>query len=376
MIHRRVLRFLVLAPLMLGACSTPAERDGDSASPGTAARPVDAPAPAFDPAGMTPIGEDRPIRIVATIGQIADLALAIGGTRVAVTQIVPGGDDPHRYVPTPRDVAALAAADVVLYNGLFLEAQMGETFEQMAGYGIPAVPVTSGFDLAALRQREYEPGRMVTDPHVWFDPGLWAGAADNVLAVLSALAPEHAADFEARAEDLAGQMDALAAWGRATMATVPEDQRVLVTSHDAFGYFGDAFGIDVRGLQGFSTETEAGTRDIEALSAFLAEQRVPAVFVEASVSPEALQAVIEAAQAGGHTVRVGGELFSDTPGAEGTAEGSYVGMVLWNVATVAAALGGTPDADLPPGVSNDPRFEYAPLVAEAVRRTAEREHAP
>jgi len=320
--------------------------------------------PPIDPATITALAEDRPIRAVATVGQITDIVEIIGAGRVRVTQIVPGADDPHLYVPTPSDVAAFSQADVIFYNGLFLEGQMGETFRQMGGLGIPTVAVTSSFDEDDLLEREYRPGEFVTDPHVWFDPVLWAKAARNVALVLAALDPARAADYAARLASYEPRLETLRAWSAGRIATVPEAHRVLVTSHDAFNYFGRAFGIQVRGLQGLSTEAEAGTRDVEALVEFILARGVPAVFVEASVSPEALTAVTEAGRAAGHEVRIGGQLFSDTPGERGTPEGSYAGMVLWNVATITAALGGDLSAP-PPATLGAGAWAYDALVAEA-----------
>jgi manganese/zinc/iron transport system substrate-binding protein len=324
--------------------------------------------PPLDPARLAPVAGDGPLAIVATVGQIADLARRIGGDRVAVKQLVPGRDDPHLYVPAPPDVAALSEADLVLYNGLFLEGQMGETFEQMGRIGIPTLAVTAGFETNVLLEREYSAGRFVTDPHVWFDPDLWQHAADNITLALGALDPEGAAGYEAANIELGAQLEALTAWGQAAVETLPEAQRVLVTSHDAFGYFGRRFGLEVRGLQGLSTEAEAGTADVEQLVRFIIDREVPAVFVEASVNPKALRAVVEAVTAADVKVQVGGELFSDTPGDLGTPEGTYPGMVLWNLATLVSALGGEA-SELPPlpaALSMDPPWDHQALIDVAV----------
>jgi manganese/zinc/iron transport system substrate-binding protein len=324
-------------------------------------------APPVDPAAIPPADHEGQLRVVTTVGQITDAAEFIGGDRVIVDQIVPGEDDPHLYVPSPRDVATLSAAHVIFYNGLFLEGQFGETLEQMQNQGIVTVPVTSGFGASHLLDREYSPGQWVTDPHVWFDPDLWGAAASNVSAVLSARDPAGASDYARRVAEYNERLAALRDWGRTQLEAVPEMQRILVTSHDAFNYFGRSFGVEVRGLQGLSTEVEAGTRDVIDLAAFIAERGIPAVFVEASVSPEALQAVVAAVQAEGGDVRIGGRLFSDTPGRRGTVEGTYPGMVMWNVATVTQALGGNVDAaSLPASFLEDETWDFRELVERAV----------
>ncbi len=317
------------------------------------------------PADFEPLDEDRPIRVVATVGQIADLAARIGGERIELTQIVPGADDPHLYVPSPGDVRAFSAADLILYNGLFLEGQMGETFAQMDGLGIATVAVTAGMRREMLLEREYDAGSYVTDPHVWFDPRLWAEASGNILTALSALAPTHAEEFERSHAELLVELEQLETWCREQLAGLPESRRVLVTSHDAFGYFGRRFGLEVVGLQGLSTEAEAGLQDVEALVDLIVERDIPAVFVEASVSPEAIRAVAEAVVARGGSVRVGGELFSDTPGIAGSAAGTYPGMLLWNVATVTTALGGSVDGRLPPELAGYGGYDLEALVEAA-----------
>lgn len=327
--------------------------------------------PPLDVSELRPAAADGPIQVVATIGQITDIVERIAGERVTVTQIVPGNDDPHLYVPTPGDVVAFSEADIIFYNGLFLEGQLGETFERMESIGIPAVAVTAGFPQTELLEREYSPGSFVTDPHVWFDPDLWTLAARNVALALGALDPANAPVFEANLADFEALAAELAEWGERRFASVPESRRVLVTSHDAFGYFGRRLGIEVEGLQGLSTEAEAGTQDVEALVDFIVERGVPAVFVEASVSPEALQAVVEAVRAAGADVVIGGELFSDTPGRRGQAEGTYPGMVLWNVATIVTALGGDPSEPLPATIAADEGWDYDALVERAVAAAAE-----
>ncbi len=327
--------------------------------------------PPIDVSQLSPVDSNEPIKVVATIGQITDIVERIAGERVSVSQIVPGNDDPHRYVPTPGDVANFSEADIIFYNGLFLEGQLGETFERMKGIGIPALAVTAGFPQPELLEREYSPGNFVTDPHVWFDPDLWTLAAEIVNRALGALDPENAETFDANLESFRLLAADLSEWSVGRFQTVPEGRRVLVTSHDAFGYFGRRLGIEVKGLQGLSTEAEAGTQDVEELVDFVIQRDVPAVFVEASVSPEALQAVVEAVRAAGGEVGIGGELFSDTPGRRGEVEGTYPGMVLWNVATIVTALGGDLSAPLPLSIVGDTAWDYTALVERAATAAAE-----
>lgn len=309
---RRFSLLLALVPLAVGAGCRPA-------GPGTA--------DSF---------ADRTIRVTATTSLVADLARAVGGERVAVTGLMGPGVDPHLYKASEGDVARMAGADVVFYGGLHLEGKMGELFEEMAGRGVRAVAVTDGIPRERLLASEAFQGNY--DPHVWFDVALWKEAAQTVAQTLAEMDPTHAAQYEANLTAYAQQLDSLDAYVRAQVATVPEAQRVLVTAHDAFGYFGRAYGFEVHGLQGISTATEAGTADVQRLAAFIAERRLPALFVESSVSPRAIEAVQAAVRARGHDVQMGGSLFSDALGNPGTPEGTYLGMVRYNVDTITRAL--------------------------------------
>jgi len=333
----------VAAGLALGACGLPPDESGAGTSGAPSGTEHSGADPALDIQAIAPFSGPMPMPIVATIGQITSMVEAIGGPRVSVTQIVPGRDDPHLYVPAPRDLEALTTSAAVFYNGLFLEGQMGETLSRLQDFGVVAAPVASGIPPDDLltgpgsASNSY-PGAF--DPHLWFDPTLWSRAAGNVAAVLSALDPADASGYAERLAAYEDRLRELAVWADGRISTVPEHARVLVTSHDAFGYLGRAFGLEVVGLQGLSTEAEPGTAEVRDLVRFVVDAGVPAVFVEASVSPEALEAVVEAARFEGHEVAIGGELFSDTPGIRGSAEGTYEGMLVWNIATIATALGG------------------------------------
>ena len=200
------------------------------------------------------------------------------------------------------------------------------------------VPVSAGIDRAELLPSASYADEY--DPHIWFDVRLWRDAVTAVGEALAAADPRGAADYRRRLDDYRAELEALDAWVRRRVATVPESSRVLATAHDAFGYFGRAYGLEVRGLQGTSTATEAGTRDVQDLAAFLAERRVPAVFVESSVPPRAVEALRAAVRARGHDVRIGGSLYSDALGDPGGPAATYVGMVRANVTTIVEALGG------------------------------------
>ena len=278
-----------------------------------------------------------PLKLVATTGMIADAARKVGGDHVNVTALMGPGVDPHAYRQTRTDIAAMAKADLVLWHGLYLEAQMEDFFGQLARRTrVTAVAETLPKDVL-IGHDDYA-GKF--DPHVWMDPRLWA---DVILAVRDALTearPEQAEAFAAAAEAHRQEISALAAYADATLASVPEDSRVLVTAHDAFNYFGRAYGFEVLGVQGISTESEAGLNRISELVDILVSRKIGAVFVESSVSDRNLRALIEGAAAQGWTVNIGGELYSDAMGPPGTYEGAYLGMIDHNVTTIARALGG------------------------------------
>lgn len=278
-----------------------------------------------------------PLSVVATTGMIADVARRVGGERVAVAGLMGPGVDPHGYRQTRSDVALLARADLILWHGLRLEAQLQRLFAELAARK-PVVAVAEALDPALLLADADYPDQ--PDPHVWMDPALWAQVVDAVRAALAAADPAGADVFAANAADYAAEIAALGAYATGVLATVPEPTRVLVTAHDAFGYFGRAYGFEVEGVQGISTAAEAGLRRIEELVALLVDRRIPAVFVESSVSERNVRALIEGAAARGWTVRIGAALFSDAMGPEGTYEGTWLGMIDHNVTAIARALGG------------------------------------
>lgn len=281
--------------------------------------------------------EDSKLKVVATTTQIADLTHIIGAENVEVTGLMGGGVDPHLYQFTESDIEAMSNADLVLYNGLHLEGGIGEVIEGISNRTrIHAVGETIerlGYTLPSASDAD------VIDPHMWFDPRNWQEIVADVAEVLSEEDPDNADLYAERGDSYIEQLQLLYEWGVEAMSLVPERQRVLVTSHDAFQYFGDAFGWEVRGLQGISTEAEAGVGDIQELVDFVIEREIPAMFVESSVPPNTIEAVQSSAQDKGWNVDIGAELFSDAMGEVGTFEGTYVGMVITNITRVVAAFG-------------------------------------
>ncbi len=287
--------------------------------------------------GAGPVGGSGPLKVVATIAMAGDLAVNVGGDRVTVRNIMGEGIDPHLYKASPGDVRLMTDADVILFSGLHLEGRMADLIVKMASR-TTVVRVTDTIDEALLRQPPEFAGHF--DPHVWFDVSLWAVAAGRVRETLIAKDPAGRDVIAANADRYAGLLAELHAYAKSTTATIPEGNRVMVTAHDAFGYFGAAYGLDVLAIQGISTDSEASLQDINALVDTLVARKVPAVFIESSVPRKTIDALIGGCSSRGHTVTIGGELFSDAMGREGTAEGTYVGMVVHNVETVTRALGG------------------------------------
>lgn len=284
-----------------------------------------------------PISE-RTINVVTTIGMIADIVENVGGDRVQVTALMGPGVDPHLYKASEGDVLRLQEADVIFYNGLHLEAQMGEVLERLNDFGIKTVAVTDLIDRSLLESPPAFQGNY--DPHVWFDVTLWMKAAEQVRESLIEVDPASRSEYEANAQAYLSELEELHQYILDQADTVPVEQRILITAHDAFNYFGRAYGFDVRGLQGISTEAQAGTADVQELADFIVDKQVPAIFVESSVPQRNVEAVQAAVRAQGFDVNIGGSLFSDAMGTEGTPEGTYIGMVKHNIDTIVAALRG------------------------------------
>jgi len=279
--------------------------------------------------------EEERLRVVTTTGMINDIVLNVGGDLVSSQALMGTGIDPHLYKASEGDMRRLAAADVIFYNGLHLEAKMADVLEKMNSR-VRTVAVAEAVPPARLLSPPAFAG--AHDPHIWMDVSLWMLAVAKVRDTLGELAPAHAEQFQTRAAEFLATLTALDAEVRQKLAAIPAPQRVLVTAHDAFGYFGRAYAIEVRGLQGISTVSEAGTSDVQELARFIAERKIPAIFVESSVPPRAIEAVQAAVAARKFTVQIGGELFSDAMGNPGTSEGTYVGMIRHNADTIASAL--------------------------------------
>ncbi|MEL6612605.1 MAG: zinc ABC transporter substrate-binding protein [Bacteroidota bacterium] len=288
------------------------------------------------PTDDVPLAE-RELRIVATTSMLADLAREVGGEHVTVSGLMGPGIDPHLYRPTEGNVQTMIEADLVLLNGLDLEGKMGEVFQQLDRLGIPSVAIAEEA-VPAERRINAEGYAGSFDPHVWMDVTRWQDAVVLVGATLAEVDPAHAESYQANATAYHEALTPLDAYVRDQVATIPEGQRVLITAHDAFSYFGDAYGIAVRGLQGLSTDTEAGTADVQRLAEFVAERRIPAMFVESSISPRSIEAVKAAVRSRGFDVAVGGTLYSDALGPVGSGAETYIGMITHNVDTVVEAL--------------------------------------
>jgi manganese/zinc/iron transport system substrate-binding protein len=279
-----------------------------------------------------------PLNVVATTGIVGDLVRNVAGDAAAVAQLMSEGVDPHLYKPTRSDIARLLGADIVFYNGLLLEGKMTDALVRVATSGKPVFAVTELIDESYLRSPPEFQGHH--DPHVWMDPRAWAKAVEVVRDRLAARDPARADAYRANADRTLATLAGLDAYAERVLATVPPERRVLVTAHDAFGYFGRRYGFEVQGVQGLSTESEAGLRRIEELVEMIVARGVPAVFVETTVPDRTVRALVAGAEARGHAVAIGGSLFSDAMGAPGTYEGTYVGMIDHNVTTIARALGG------------------------------------
>jgi manganese/zinc/iron transport system substrate-binding protein len=278
---------------------------------------------------------DGKLVMVTTTGMIHDAVKNIVGDHAEVHALMGPGVDPHLYKATQGDLAQIGRAAIVFYNGLHLEGKMVDALEKL-GRTKKVVAVAEGIDPALLRMATEFQGN--PDPHIWFDVKLWTSAVRKAADELKAADPPHAADYERNAAAYIAKLDSLDAWVREQIASIPKPQRVLITAHDAFGYFGRAYDIEVRGLQGISTVSEFGLADISSLVDMIAERKIKAVFMESSVPRRSIEAVVEGVQAKGHQVTIGGELYSDAMGEAGTSEGTYIGMVSANVNKIVKAL--------------------------------------
>ena len=281
----------------------------------------------------------RPARsVLATVAMVGDAVRDVSGGRVRAETLIGEGVDPHLFRPTRADIARLLAADAVFANGHRLEGRMGDVLDRVRASGRLVVLMAESLPRAQLRANPDYPD--AADPHVWMDPTLWGEAAGAVAEGLGRLVPDAREGFADNLARFRARCARLDEYAREAIGTIPANARVLVTAHDAFGYFGRRYGLEIESIQGISTESEANLAAIEGLVRKLAERRVPAVFAESSVPDRAVRALIEGAGARGQRVALGGNLFSDAMGRPGTYEGTYEGMIDHNVTTITRALGG------------------------------------
>lgn len=282
-----------------------------------------------------PLPDGERMKVVTTTSILGDAVQHIVGDAADVVSIMGSGVDPHLYKATQGDLQKLTDADVVVYNGLHLEGKMGEVMEKL-GRQKTIVTATAGIPEASLRQSpQFQSSH---DPHVWFDVELWQQVVEHLSQELQRKDPANATIYQQNTQAYLEELKELDAWVTQQIQTVPEQQRILITAHDAFGYFGDAYAIQVRGLQGISTVSEFGLRDVSSLVNFIVDNKVRAVFVESSVSPKAIEAVVAGSEQKGHQLKIGGTLYSDALGEAGTPEGTFTGMVRHNVNTIVSSL--------------------------------------
>ena len=275
------------------------------------------------------------IKIVTTTGMIKDAAVNVIGDRAEIVSLMGPGVDPHLYKATQGDLEKLTNADIIFYNGLHLEGKMGEVLEKL-GRSKPVIAISKDIPDSLLRA---VPGFQGThDPHIWFDVALWKYATKTISTFIQQYDSSRASDYESNSQRYLSQLDSLHEKTKSRVSEIPEIQRALVTAHDAFGYFGDAYNIDVRGLQGISTVSEFGLRDVTELVDFIISRKIKAIFVETSVSKKSIEAVVEGCKQKNWDVKIGGSLYSDAMGAAGTPDGTYIGMVDKNVSLIVKAL--------------------------------------
>ncbi len=285
----------------------------------------------------------QPYKIVTTCCMVTDIVRQVAGEHAEVVGLMNEGVDPHLYKPTRDDMNTLFVADIVFYVGLMLEGRMTDAFVKVGRANIPVFPVTEGLDTAQLHEPPEFSGHY--DPHVWMDVSMWSECVEFVADKLADFDPAHANDYRANAKTYRAKLAELHEYTKTAIATIPESSRVLITAHDAFGYFSTAYDIPVKALQGITTEAEASVDDVNQLVSFLVERKIQAIFVESSVNQEGIKALLEGCESRGHKVVIGGELFSDAMGAAGSYTGTYLGMMDHNATTITRALGGDAPED-------------------------------
>ncbi len=280
--------------------------------------------------------ENAKLKVVTTTTMLTDLVTNIGGDVIEVQGLMGSGVDPHLYKASEGDVSKLFNADIVFYSGLHLEGKLVEVFEKMEKRGLKTVAVAASVDENKLIGSEYFASNY--DPHIWFDISFWKKITIYTTQKLKEADPKNATLFETNSKKYLQDLIALETDVKGVIETLAPEKRILVTAHDAFNYFGQAFGFEVVGLQGLSTTTEAGVQDVQELAKFIIEKEVKAIFVESSVPKRTIEALQAAVQSKGHEVAIGGTLFSDALGTAGTVEGTYLGMFRYNVSTIVNVL--------------------------------------
>lgn len=284
----------------------------------------------------TETSEKEPLKVVTTTGMIEDTVKKVGGTNVEVMALVGPGVDPHLFKPTLKHIKAMESADVIFYNGIELEARMGDALVSLARSGKKTFPVTEDIDTDKFREPEEFEGKY--DPHFWHDIPLWIASVKKVERELTALAPLHAEKFGANAASYISELETLDKTIQERITEIPEKSRVLITAHDAFGYFGERYGVEVRGVVGISTEDEASAKGIDDLANFIVERGVKAIFVESAASDDGIKALEAAVKAKGGEIKIGGELLADSLAAPGEAGDNYQSMMEYNMETIVGAL--------------------------------------
>ncbi len=280
--------------------------------------------------------QTKKINIVTTTGIINDVVLNLGGDKVRTQSLMGPGVDPHLYKASAWDVSTLLKADVIFYNGLNLEGKMTDVFKNMYSRGIETIPIAEKIDKSKLQRSELFYGYY--DPHIWFDVELWIMAVNVVKDVLIKKDSENSEHYVKNAKIYINKLNELQSYVHKKVSILPREKRVLITAHDAFGYFGSAYGFEVMAVQGISTDSEAGASDVQRLSKLIVERKIPAIFIESSISPKYIEAVKKAVKAKGFNVEIGGVLYSDTLGNPGTPEAEYIGMFKHNVNKIINSL--------------------------------------
>ena len=286
--------------------------------------------------GAPKVEENGKYNVVTTTTLIGDLTRQIGGDYVNVQELMGPGVDPHLYKASAGDVTTMQNANMVIYNGLHLEGKMGDVFENIRGSDKLIIAVSDNIDESNYIDFVTVPGSY--DPHIWFDVQLWEEAAKEVTRGLKELDSQHSKEYDNNLQAYLLELEELDSYVKQRTEELPEEDRVLITAHDAFSYFGKAYGFEVLGLQGISTDSEAGTSDVRELANYIVEHKIKAIFVESSVPRKSIEALQEAVQAQGFEVEIGGELYSDSTGDKGSDAETYIGTFKANIDTIVDAL--------------------------------------